>query len=284
MNEFPFCQNVLNPINRKEFHRYGLIILTNHFNEKEKNITYPAFGILGFRYSKVYTKNECVTYCENNGKYPKLAEYIKSNNIEKIKSTYLEPFIKAGHTKILPTSNKIIIKKELTTKYKTFLYNRKKGGISDGKIWAIRYQIASGKPIKMIANDFGLNRKNINDIIKYHLVPVDEVTEEWYTWYYTKCSSEDVKFDKKQKFKRLKKRRANINEIEFILKKSLEDWKPIKIYNVIMQDNPTSMINREWVDNISKGTVRILKDEVSAEKFTYLQNLKQKVMNKKVPI
>lgn len=278
---YPFCHKVKHPITRKESHRAGLIILTNNFYPQDKSVTHPAFGISGFRYSKVYTGQKCVSFCERHKLYPQLIEYISRNDYTSLSNIYPEPLLNTKHTHIHPSSEPLPADPKLYQKYKTFLYNRKKGKITDKKIWAIRYQITTGRSIKHIANDFRMNRRNINDIINYYLVPIEEVTEEWYTWYYTKRSEEDIKFDKNQKFKRLKKRRANVDEIEYILNKTLDGWKPIKIYNVLIQERPTSLINREWVDNISKGTVRILKDEVDPDRFKKLSELKRKIINLK---
>lgn len=281
MNEYPFCHKVRHPITRKETHRAGLIILTNSYYPQDKDITHPAFGISGFRYSKVYTGQKCVTYCETHKLYPLLIKYINKNDYTSLEATYPPPLWNTKHISIHPSIEPEPINPKLHQKYKIFIYNRKKGKIADKKIWAIRYQIAIGRPIKHIANDFNVDRRNINDVINYYLVPLEEATEEWYTWYYNKRSSEDVTFDKKQKFKRLKKRRANVDEIEFILNKTLEGWKPVKIYNVLIQEKSTSIINREWVDNISRGTVRVLKDEVTPERFQKITELKQQVMKLK---
>ena len=286
MNEYPFCHKVKHPITRKETYRAGLIYLTNQANPQDKDMTYPAFGISGFRYSVVYTGQKCIVYCETHNVYPELSKNIKEQNYTTLATTYPEPFHNTEHVSLHPSPDSKQIESNLRQKFKTFLYNRKKGNITDKKIWAIRYHIASGRPIKHIATDFHLNRRNINDIINYYLVPLNEVTEEWYTWYHTKRSEEDVKFDKKQKFKRLKKRRANAEEIEYILTKTLEGWKPVKIYNVLLQERPTSLVNREWVDNISKGTVRVIKDEVDEETYKRIGDLKRQVtvMNSKTYI
>lgn len=277
MNEYPFCQKILHPITRKETYRAGLIILTNHFYPHEQKCTYPAFGIGGYRYSKVYTGEQCVTYCETHKLYPLLVKYISDNNYKLLEETFDKPLTNTKYISIFPLSETPQVITQLRHKYKMFRYNRKKNKMSDNKIWAIRYQIATGKPIKYIANDFHLNRKNIQEILNYHFVPLCEVTEEWFTWYYSKKIKEDVTFDKNQKFKRLKKRKANISEIEYIFKKTLEGWKPIKIYNVMLQENPSSNINKEWVNNISKGTVRILKHETNENKYNELIKLKQQV-------
>lgn len=283
MNTYPFCQKVKHPVTRKESYRAGVIILSNDYTNEEKDIIYPAFGILGFRYSKVYTGTRCVSYCETNGLYPELIKYINAKDFNQPCITFSEPLLNTTHTSIHPSITPPAIIPELRAKYKTFLYNRKKGKITDGKIWAIRYQIVIGRSVKHIATDFSLNRRNINDIIKYYLVPLNEVTEQWYTWYHITRTNEDVKFDKKQKFKRLKKRRANIDEIEYILTKTLEGWKPIKIYNVLIQERPTTLINQEWVNNITKGTVRILQEEVDTERYKKLIELKQLVLHKHQP-
>jgi hypothetical protein len=82
---------------------------------------------------------------------------------------------------------------------------------------------------------------------------------------------------KHQKEKNVKKsiaRRATVDEIIFIFEKVLEAWKPIKIYNVCIQNNPQSKLLKEDVDHIVSGNCKVFDFE---EKFQLYNDLRQKV-------
>lgn len=74
--------------------------------------------------------------------------------------------------------------------------------------------------------------------------------------------------------KNVKLRRATVNEIIFIFEKVLEGWKSIKIYNVLIQNNPQSLILKEDVEHIYTGNCKVYEFE---EKFEIYQDLRQKV-------
>ncbi len=94
---------------------------------------------------------------------------------------------------------------------------------------------------------------------------------------------------KHQKEKNVKKsnlRRVNVDEVLFIFEKVLEDWKPIKIYNVLIQNNPQSKVIKEDVENIVTGNCKVFDFETTSEKFKLYNDLRQKVYdyhkNKKI--
>ena len=85
---------------------------------------------------------------------------------------------------------------------------------------------------------------------------------------------------KHQQEKNVKKsnlRRSSVDEVIFIFEKVLEDWKSIKIYNVIIQNNPLSKIIKEDVENTITGNCKVFDFETTPEKFQYYNELRQKV-------
>lgn len=85
---------------------------------------------------------------------------------------------------------------------------------------------------------------------------------------------------KHQKEKNVKKselRRASVDEVLFIFEKVLENWKPIKIYNVLIQNNPLSKVIKEDVENIYTGNCKVFDFETTSEKFQLYNDLRNKV-------
>lgn len=83
-----------------------------------------------------------------------------------------------------------------------------------------------------------------------------------------------------QKEKNVKKselRRATVDEVIFIFEKVLEEWKPIKIYNVLIQNNPLSKVIKEDVENIITGNCKVFDFETTSEKVQLYNDLRQKV-------
>jgi len=85
-----------------------------------------------------------------------------------------------------------------------------------------------------------------------------------------------IKKERREK-KRTTKRLATAEEVIFIFEKVLENWKTIKIYNTIIQTNPNSSINKKTVENISTGNCKIYESELSKERYSYYQELRDKV-------
>lgn len=75
-------------------------------------------------------------------------------------------------------------------------------------------------------------------------------------------------------------------EIFYIFERTLEDWKPIKIYNIMIQNNSETKVTRRDVDNISTGNVKISPNEITKEEYIQYQYMRQKVYeyhrNKKI--
>ncbi len=85
------------------------------------------------------------------------------------------------------------------------------------------------------------------------------------------------KHQREKDAKKAKLRRATVDEVLFIFEKVLEEWKPIKIYNVCIQNNPQSHILKEDVDHIVTGNCKIFEFETTPEKFQLYDTLRQKV-------
>jgi len=77
--------------------------------------------------------------------------------------------------------------------------------------------------------------------------------------------------------KKQQKRNASSEEVIFIFEKILEGWKTIKIYNTIIQNNHNSTILKKNVENISTGNTKVLKTELTEERYNYYVQLREKV-------
>jgi hypothetical protein len=80
--------------------------------------------------------------------------------------------------------------------------------------------------------------------------------------------------------KHIEKRKASANEVIYIFEKILEDWKTIKIYNTIIQENPNSKIFKKVVEQISTGNCKINEDELTKERYLYYNELRRQVYDK----
>jgi len=84
---------------------------------------------------------------------------------------------------------------------------------------------------------------------------------------------------KRREIKKKEKRNASYSEVIFIFEKILEDWRTIKIYNTIIQNNPDSTISKKNVENISTGNSKVYESELSKEEFNLYKELREKVYN-----
>ena len=82
---------------------------------------------------------------------------------------------------------------------------------------------------------------------------------------------------KRRELKRTNKRSVTGDEVIFIFEKILEGWKTIKIFNTIIQTNPSSLINKKQVEIISTGNCKVYPSELSTEKYSYYLNLREKI-------
>jgi hypothetical protein len=85
-----------------------------------------------------------------------------------------------------------------------------------------------------------------------------------------------MKQERREK-KRIGKRSTHPEEVIFIFEKVLENWKTIRIYNTIVQNNPNSQIDKKTVERIATGNSKVYQSELSKERFTYYQELREKV-------
>jgi 3-dehydroquinate synthase class II len=89
-----------------------------------------------------------------------------------------------------------------------------------------------------------------------------------------------IKKERREK-KRANKRNATAEEVIFIFEKVLEDWKTIRIFNTIVQNNPKSELLKKNVENISTGNCKVNRSELCEERFNYYNELRGKVYEKK---
>ena len=81
--------------------------------------------------------------------------------------------------------------------------------------------------------------------------------------------------------KKTMKRNATGEEVIYIFEKILEDWKTIKIFNTIIQQNPQSNIDKKWVEQIASGNCKVyLKELATEERYNYYLELRNKVYAK----
>ncbi len=85
-----------------------------------------------------------------------------------------------------------------------------------------------------------------------------------------------IKSERREK-KKTDRRHATAEEVIYIFEKVLENWKTIKIYNTIIQQNPSSLVLKKNVENISTGNSKVYQTELSSERFAYYTNLREKV-------
>jgi len=85
-----------------------------------------------------------------------------------------------------------------------------------------------------------------------------------------------MKTERREK-KRIGKRSTHPEEVIFIFEKVLEDWKTIRIFNTIVQNNPDSAIDKNTVERIATGNSKVYQSELSPERFQYYQDLREKV-------
>ena len=81
----------------------------------------------------------------------------------------------------------------------------------------------------------------------------------------------------RREVKRSSKRKATPDEVIFIFEKVLEGWKTIRIYNTIIQQNPSSGIDKKWVENIATGNCKIFENELATDRFKYYSELREKI-------
>ena len=83
----------------------------------------------------------------------------------------------------------------------------------------------------------------------------------------------------RREVKKKDRRGANAEEVIYIFEKILEGWKTIRIYNTIIQNNPSSSVDKKNVENISTGNSKVYTSELSNERYEYYNNLREKVYN-----
>ncbi len=77
--------------------------------------------------------------------------------------------------------------------------------------------------------------------------------------------------------KRMKKRDVTADEVIFIFEKVLDNWKTIRIYNTIIQNDPSSGVVKSVVEKISTGNCKVYLNELSKERYDYYLKLREQV-------
>ena len=89
---------------------------------------------------------------------------------------------------------------------------------------------------------------------------------------------EFIKFKKERRDnKKSCKRSITGEEVIFIFEKVLEGWKPIRIYNTIIQNNPNSEIDKKKTETIATGNCKVYEKELSKERYEYYTVLRNKI-------
>ena len=80
------------------------------------------------------------------------------------------------------------------------------------------------------------------------------------------------------------KRDISGEEVIFIFEKVLEGWKTIKIYNTIIQTDPSSQIDKKKTEKIATGNCKVYESELSKERYEHYKCLREKVYQYHNPI
>lgn len=87
-----------------------------------------------------------------------------------------------------------------------------------------------------------------------------------------------IKMKKNNRENKQKHKRSITGEdVIFIFEKVLEGWKTIKIYNTIIQTNPSSKITKKLTETVATGNCKIYPSELSEERYVYYTDLRNKV-------
>ena len=88
----------------------------------------------------------------------------------------------------------------------------------------------------------------------------------------------NAKKQERREKKKTMKHNATGEEVIYIFEKILEDWKTIRIFNTIIQQNPQSNIDKKWVEQIASGNCKVyLKELASEERYNYYLELRERV-------
>jgi len=82
---------------------------------------------------------------------------------------------------------------------------------------------------------------------------------------------------KRKQIKKTEKRTATAQEVIFIFEKVLEGWRTVKIYNTIIQSNPSSEISKKNVENVATGNSKVYENELSKENYEKYILLRERV-------
>ena len=93
---------------------------------------------------------------------------------------------------------------------------------------------------------------------------------------YTKANHNIIKSERRA-IKRKDKRAITGEEVIFIFEKVLEGWKTIKIFNTLIQTNPSSSADKKIVETVFTGNCKVYPNELSKERYDYYLRLRENV-------
>ena len=76
------------------------------------------------------------------------------------------------------------------------------------------------------------------------------------------------------------KRNITPEEVIYVFEKILLGWKTIRIYNTIIQMNPSSNVDKKIVEQVATGNCKVFENELTTERYNYYVELRQKVYDK----
>jgi hypothetical protein len=77
--------------------------------------------------------------------------------------------------------------------------------------------------------------------------------------------------------KRTTKRDITGEEVIFIFEKVLEQWPTIKIFNTLIQTNPSSGVIKKKVEVIATGNCKVFENELEPIRYQHYLELREKV-------
>lgn len=86
-----------------------------------------------------------------------------------------------------------------------------------------------------------------------------------------------LKKKERREKKRSTKRGITGEEVIFIFEKVLEGWKTIKIYNMMIQQDTKSGVDKKKVEVIATGNSKVFESELSPERYQHYLALREKV-------
>lgn len=91
-----------------------------------------------------------------------------------------------------------------------------------------------------------------------------------------KSNYKQTKSDRRA-YKRTEKRSITAEEVIYIFEKVIEGWKTIKIFNTLIQTNPSSLADKKTVETVSTGNCKVYPNELTKERYDHYLHLRYMV-------